>query len=136
MKPTHLFYGFTLLELITTLAIVSILIIVSYPTYTQHIRKTQRAHAHIALMQVASALEHYYVVKNTYVGATLKNLQVNAQLESKAYQLHIEDLAQESYLLKAIPEGAQTKDTLCKDLTLDASGRKGITGTGSIAACW
>jgi type IV pilus assembly protein PilE len=136
MKPTRLPSGFTLLELVTTLAIVSILIIVSYPTYTQHIRKTQRAHAHIALLQVASALEHYYVIQNTYAGATLKNLQVNAQLESKSYQLHIEDLTQENYLLKASPEGAQAKDTLCKDLTLDASGRKGVTGTGSIAACW
>jgi len=126
--------GFTLLELLTTLAIVSLLIMVAYPVYTQHTIKARRAHAQIALLDLASALEQYHVLKNTYAGATLADLKIDEYAGSKTYHLEMENLAENSYLVKAVPQGVQEKDILCGILSLDASGRKGMTGKGT--DCW
>jgi len=40
------------------------------------------------------------------------------------------------YLLTATPQGSQTGDTKCMNLTLNNTGVKGVSGTGSVADCW
>lgn len=128
--------GFTLLELVTVLAIVSILILVSYPVYTHHILKTRRAQAEVALLDIASGLERYYAVNNTYVGATLASVEVNEYTQSDAYQLEISRNSEADYLIQAKPLAAQAGDVLCGVLSLDAMGIKGVGGAGKVADCW
>ena len=44
----------------------------------------------------------------------------------------------EGYILQAVPNGPQEKDTRCLKLTLDHTGKKGIdtSATGTVAECW
>lgn len=128
--------GFTLLELVVTLAITSILITIGYPSYTQYVIKTNRSQAEIALLDVASGLERYFTLNNTYAGATLADAQVNAYTENQHYQLVIASATQNNYQVNAMPLGAQASDVACGVLSLNESGEKGISGTGSVGSCW
>ncbi|HVV67773.1 MAG TPA: type IV pilin protein [Gammaproteobacteria bacterium] len=128
--------GFTLLELITTFAIVGILITLSYPSYMHYILKTRRTHAQIALVDLAAGLERYRSSHQTYIGATLNNLEVNAYTENNYYQIQLNNATDSTYLLQATPLGSQTEDKTCGTLSLDESGQKKFSGNGQQSACW
>jgi type IV pilus assembly protein PilE len=128
--------GFTLLELITVMAIVSLLLTISYPIYTHHLQKTHRTQGQIALLDLASAMERYYIVNNTYAGAGLANLYINPATESGYYLLEINAASESSYSLHAVPQKTQMEDKSCGTLALDQLGKKGISGDGSVADCW
>lgn len=127
-------HGFTLLELVVTLAIVSILIVIGYPVYTQHVLKTHRAQAQVALLDIAGGMERYAATHQTYSGATLANIEVNAYTDSRAYQLEITQANGVGYQLQAVPQGSQTKDS-CGILGLNQLGEKSAVG-GSVTNCW
>ena len=62
--------GFTLIELMITVAIVGILAAIAYPSYTDYLVKGRRADAMQALINAASAIERYKAGNNfTYQGA-------------------------------------------------------------------
>lgn len=65
--------GFTLIELMITVAIVGILAAVAYPVYTDQIRKGRRADARAALMNLLVQQERYLTQRNTYVEFTKGN---------------------------------------------------------------
>ena len=62
--------GFTLIELMITVAIIGILAAVAYPSYTSYIRKGKRATAQSALMDLASKEQTYLLDRRLYYGAT------------------------------------------------------------------
>jgi type IV pilus assembly protein PilE len=62
--------GFTLIELMITVAIVGILASIAYPSYMEQIRKGKRADAKAALTSFANAMEIYKMQNgNSYVDA-------------------------------------------------------------------
>ena len=58
--------GFTLIELMITVAIVAILAAIAYPSYTSYIRKGKRATAQAALMDLASKEQTYLLDRRVY----------------------------------------------------------------------
>ena len=129
-------YGFSLLELLITLAIVSILAVIIYPSYNFYIVKIRRNNAAIALIDIAASMEEYYAINNKYDGATLNNLQIDDSGYKDFYQINITANA-DSYSLKADPIGVQKDmDELCQSLILDQNSKKSITGTGIASDCW
>lgn len=58
--------GFTLVELMITLAIVAILVAIAYPSYSNYIMKSHRADAKTALLDLASRQERYFALQNNY----------------------------------------------------------------------
>jgi type IV pilus assembly protein PilE len=68
--PRRLSPGFTLTELLITVAAVAILAAVAVPTYQKSVIKSRRAGAQGDLMSFANAMERYFTTNGTYTGAT------------------------------------------------------------------
>lgn len=128
--------GFTLLELLITLFIISILVTIGYPSYHQYVLTTHRVQAEIALLELNSAIERYFALYHTYYGATLTNLEVNPYTEGDYYSLSITNLSDTTYLLQAIPLGNQIYDKDCGTLMIDQYGERSISGKGNVTDCW
>lgn len=128
--------GFTLIELLIVIALISILSAIAYPSYNQHLIKTRRNYAMVALMDLAGRMEEYFLLNNTYDNATLENLHVNNTDSQNYYHLAIA-AKDDIYTLHAIPLGKQaTADVVCGALTFDQTGKKAISGKGTVAECW
>ena len=64
--------GFTLVELLIVVAIVSILASIAIPSYQSHIQESRRTEGQVKLMEVMNAQERYYTLNNTYVSDLTK----------------------------------------------------------------
>ncbi len=58
--------GFTLIELMIVLAIMTILATYAYPSYQEHMNKTRRAEGQILLLDVLARQERFFTEQNTY----------------------------------------------------------------------
>jgi len=59
MKSTRI-SGFTLIEVMIVVVIMSILAAIAYPSYTKYVTQSRRSDAHIALTRVAALQEKFY----------------------------------------------------------------------------
>jgi type IV pilus assembly protein PilE len=59
--------GFTLIEMMITVAIVAILAAVAFPAYTSHMAKGNRAEGRAAVMKMLMEQERVFTQRNTYV---------------------------------------------------------------------
>lgn len=72
------FQGFTLVELMVTIAIAAILAAVALPVYTQYVQKSRRSAAIKTLSAISQAQERFRSNANTYA-TSLANLDVGTQ---------------------------------------------------------
>lgn len=131
--------GFTLVELIIAVAVVTILATVALPSYREHVAASRRADAKSALLAAAQALERYYTERGTYVGATLGSTGLYPATSPQGYYtMAITTLSVDGYTLRATRSGGQTGDK-CGNYTYNQAGTKGVAlaTTGYTAAkCW
>lgn len=141
MKQTQA--GFTLIELMITVAIIGILVSIAYPSYQESVMKSRRADAQGALLGFANAMERYFTVNNSsYLGAgaaggntgtpTIFSATSPVNGGTPYYNLTINAATANTYTLNAAPTGAQTGDR-CGTLTLTGTGVRGPTNP---ADCW
>lgn len=128
--------GFTLIELMITVAIVAILASVAMASYNFAVVKSRRSAAAGCLLERAQFMERYYTTRMTY-----KDAPVPAQCGSDVsphYTLAFSGTPDgTSYTLIATPQGGQASaDTKCGTLSINAQGVKGKTGSGSVDDCW
>lgn len=131
--------GFTLMELMITVAIVGILAAIAYPSYREHIRKTKRAEAQGALMAAANAMERWRARNNfDYRDAMLGNTAASGNCATAAadqtvfanqvpldggtayYNLTLA-CNQSTYTITATPTGSMAGDGA---MTIDQAGAK------------
>ena len=126
--------GFTLIELMITVAVVAILAAIAYPSYQDQIRKSRRAQAKADLVELAQLAERYHTVNNKYDGWSLPFTQ-SPRDGTQRYSLGL-DTADRSgaatggFVLTATPSGDQANDK-CGTLTLNQAGVKGSGEDGS-----
>ena len=118
--------GFTLIELMVTVAVVAIISAVAYPSYVDSVRKSKRASAKAKMTEVAGRLEQF---RSEGAGAaiyttSLTDLQYPATLMSDNGGHALTVTAgpagiAESYIITAVPGQA---DAACPTLTLNQLG--------------
>lgn len=128
--------GFSLIEIFIIFVIMSILIGLAFPIYSDYFLKTNRMEATQTLLTVAVAMEKYYLEFDTYENATLNNLHFSNFIARNSYALHLNVVNALEYELTAIPLAKQKQDTACAILTLKSTGEKLISGNGNISECW
>lgn len=129
--------GFSLLEVLVTLFIITVLVSISYPIYSQHIITERRLEAVGMLSKLAIALEEYRIENNSYQGATLEQLKIPRVMADNNYQIVIQTIMEDHYQISALPVGKQAeKDIDCGILTLHSNGEKSISGSAKIENCW
>ncbi len=69
--------GFTLVEMIIVVALVAILAAAAIPMYTTNIKNARRSEGVAATLSVLNGAKNYYLDNNTFVGATLSNIDVD-----------------------------------------------------------
>ncbi len=69
-RPARRERGFTLIELMITVAIVAILAAIAIPSYQDSVWKGKRAEAKAAIFKMLQAQERYYTQNNKYVDPT------------------------------------------------------------------
>jgi type IV pilus assembly protein PilE len=138
--------GFTLVELLIVIAIISIIAAIAVPSYMDNVRQTKRTEAQAALVQLSQAMERYYTVNYSYEGAANGGSDTGAPAATTfpstqspatgtaAYNLTISAATASDYTLTATPAGAQTADP-CGTLTLTSTNVRGDGGPAGME-CW
>lgn len=138
LKTSNRIHGFTLIELMITVAIIGILVAVALPSYRAYIERGQRANAKTVLLEAAQLMERYrssnfkYLAADGSIPPLPPNLKVSPSDGTKRYDIAL--LADTtSFTLTATPSG--WTDRACGNLTLTNLGEKGQSN-GDAATCW
>ena len=128
--------GFTLIELMIVVLVLGVLMAIAIPSYNRYSIKTRRATAAACLLERGQLLERYYTTHLTYVGAGapaqcdgVENFYTIGWNGGTAPTAR-------AFGITAAPKAAQQADTECGTLSLDQTGARGVSGTGSAAVCW
>lgn len=132
--------GFTLVELMVVVAIVGILAAIAYPSYVQYTVKSKRAAAESFIMSVANKQEQYMLNARQYA-TTLASLGIAVPADVSRNYTITEPISVTAtppgYTITAVPIGGQAaNDTRCGSISIDQTGTKGISGTGTVTECW
>lgn len=126
-------HGFTLIELMITVAIIGILAAIAYPSYTQFIIRGNRTAAKAQMMDIANREQQFLLANRAYA--------TKDELTTSGYALPAEVSSKYSYTISICPQtgnasctgsvysflitftaiGSQTSDGA---LTLDSAGNK------------
>jgi type IV pilus assembly protein PilE len=128
MKPR----GFTLLELLVTMAIVAILTAIAWPGYGAVVRRAQRDEARLALLGIQYAEELRYQNLLAYgdrlgEAVALGGLALAERSATGSYSLSVRlsgDGQHYTAIAEALPQGRQAADRDCRMLSIDETGRR------------
>jgi type IV pilus assembly protein PilE len=149
MRDTR--HGFTLVELMVVLAVLGILAALAYPNYCQHVVRTRRTEAQVALQALMQQQERYFTQHNRYIAFGAAAAVPDAQrfrwwsgssAATSAYEIEGkacdgEDIA-DCVQLVATPGTARVdstfRDAQCERLILTSTGLH--LASGPATRCW
>ncbi len=128
--------GFSLIELIICIAVLGIMASIAYPSYLTQITRARRADGFAAIQAFSSAMERYFTVNGTYLGAAKNGLntgppqipttfkKATAPLDGNDvyYNLTIHSASDVRFTLRATPAGSQANDGI---IEISSTGRRG-----------
>ena len=140
--------GFTLVELMITVAIIAVLAALAYPSYTSFVRHSNRTDATRVVMADAQALQRCYSQNFSYSNSATTPCSIVAGTTTSPagyYSIVIAmpaaGVPAPSYSIVATPLAGhpQAADTQCAQFTLLSTGLQTATNSGGTDAsqtCW
>jgi type IV pilus assembly protein PilE len=142
--------GFSLIELMVTVLIISVLVAIAIPSYIDKVRKSRRTEAKTALLDLAGREERFYNTNNQYsvlpsdlgYGAiatafpmTIGSGYYTVSVTTTAYAAG-PPVTPAGYTITAAPVAGsdQAKDTHCQLFTLTSTGVQ--TSSPDTTSCW
>lgn len=139
--------GFTLIELMITVAIIGIIAAIAIPNYNGYVLRSNRTVGKTVIMRILGQQESFYTDRKAY--ATALNLLspeygaatvyvsrdgkvATANSASMIYEVTLTGASATGFTIQATPKNAQAKDTKCGTLTHTNTGAQGAAG----ADCW
>jgi type IV pilus assembly protein PilE len=144
----HAFAGFTVLEVLTAIVIVSVLAAIAIPSWRSHLLKSRRADAIAALLGVQKAQDRYFGRHARYAAGTQLAVASPGGLglgETSEHGLYGIDLQTSADGLgyrataRARAQQGQSADTRCAEFSIDHNGQRRATdadGADRSADCW
>lgn len=127
-------HGFTLIELMITVAVIGILSAIALPAYSEYTERSRRADGRAALLRAAQWLEKAASVSGQYPTAAQFTAGGLGISEAQHFDITIAGVTATTYTLTATP---RVPDTRCGNLTLTQAGIRGRSGTVlTVDQCW
>jgi type IV pilus assembly protein PilE len=125
--------GFTLIELMITVALIAILLATALPSYRSHVRRSLRTEVQAYMVSVMGRQQQYLVDTRAYA-TNLADIDVPLPGRvAAAYTLKLEVAAgvTRSFVITAAPKADQAYEP-CGTMTINQAGSK----TAAKAGCW
>jgi type IV pilus assembly protein PilE len=134
--------GFTLVEVIIVVLIISVLAAIAYPAYQNSVMQTRRNAAKACLAEASTFMERFYTTNLRYdqtiagVAVALPPCAAGTDVTNH-YTVALTAIGRTNYTLSATPIGLQAvRDTKCGVLGINNTGTKTKTGTDTVDFCW
>ena len=116
--------GFTLLELLIAVTILSILTLIAYPSYKAYTRRIRLSEVKSTLLMNAQNLERYYRQKGTFDNYNQAKLKQN-----KYFNITLSKVSPDHFTLQADPDPMTNEGETCI-VTLNDGGTLPAAGSG------
>lgn len=140
----HKSRGFTIIEILTVLAIIGLLAAIAIPSYRKSVQKSNRSDAKITLSRLATLEERYYFRANNYTGdfadivtGATSGAPINSDGSYYSIVLTLSG-GGTGWSMTATAQGTQATDTDCAKFTLTNLGTKTAVNSSNAAntSCW
>jgi type IV pilus assembly protein PilE len=124
--------GFTLIEVMITVAVLAIISAIAYPSYTNHVRKARRATAQATLMDIGAKQQAYLLDRREYADTLAKLGYAVPQEINGTYQIVFDPppaASPTTFRVRATPINAQAVAGELA-LTLDQAGAREPASAG------
>lgn len=154
--------GFTLMEVMITVAIIGILATIAYPSYTNYVTAARRSDSTINLTRIAALQEKFFTQCGTYANnlietpvacgpnpprAMITGLSATGATSDGYYTITVAPFGPAGilggYTLTATPAGTQATADVgkCATIAIDSTGVKSASGSDSLLGpnggkCW
>lgn len=126
--------GFTIIELMIAVVIIGILAAIAYPNYADYVRRSRRADAQAALMQLRLAQEKFRANNTTYGDGAALGYPRNS--DQGFYQINITANSAVGFTATATPQNAQSTDTACGAANFRVTEAGPDLGDAAKRTCW